>query len=270
MIERQFRVERPWGTATGVDHGAGPTLVLLHPLAQGAELWRPLIDFLESSFRVIALDARGHGRSEWDGRPFSVDDLASDVAEVLLELGVGASAVLGMSMGGCTAMTLAARHPELVTRLVLVDTTSDYGPGKAEAWAERAVRAVQVPRVDQLEFQVDRWFSAEFVESDPDEVARVNAVFCATDSRAHAQACRALGAFEFSGELSNVTAPTLIMVGEDDYAATVAMSLDLHHGIADSCLHVLPQTRHLSMMENRASWALLTSHLGADSTCPEG
>jgi 3-oxoadipate enol-lactonase len=269
MTHRVLELARPWGTLTGVGAGSGPTVVLLHPLAQAAEMWRPIVDELVDDFQVVALDARGHGRSGWDGSPFSVEDMADDVGDLLGQLDLGPSALVGMSMGGCVAMTVAARYPELVSRLVLVDTTADYGPGKSEAWAQRAIRAVEVPRVDQLPFQVDRWFSPSFVESNPDEVARVNAVFCATSSQAHAQACRALGAFEFTAELAHVTAPTMIAVGEDDVAATVAMSEDLQRGIAGSCLHVLPKTRHLSLIENRDSWALLKTHLVADGrTCP--
>jgi 3-oxoadipate enol-lactonase len=97
----------------------------------------------------------------------------------------------------------------------------------------------------------------------------VSAIFCSTSSEAHAEACRALGAFEFTGELSKVTAPTLVMVGDEDYAAPVAMSEVLQRGIADSCLHVLHRTRHLSMSENHDSWSLLASHLTAGGRrCP--
>lgn len=122
-------------------------------------MWRRLIDRLAPHCRVIAPDARGHGASGWDGAPFSVPDLAEDVAALIDHLGAGPARVAGMSMGGCTAIALAVRHPDSVASLVLADTTADYGPAKAVTWAERAEKAVAVPREQQLAFQTDRWFS---------------------------------------------------------------------------------------------------------------
>ena len=65
--EPGMRIETAWGTLAAIDEGTGPLVVLLHPLAQAGEFWRPLIDELSPRFRVLAPDARGHGQSTWDG-----------------------------------------------------------------------------------------------------------------------------------------------------------------------------------------------------------
>lgn len=258
-----MKMVMPWGTLSAVDEGRGPVVVLLHSLAQSAELWRPLIDELSPSFRVIAPDARGHGSSTWDGNPFTVADLAEDVASLIGHLDAGPVSVVGMSMGGCTAIALASRHPELVDRLVLADTTADYGPDKAEAWETRASNASSKPREQQIEFQRDRWFSPAFVDAQPDEVQRVAEIFIKTDSEAHAAACRALGQFDDTDRLAKVVQPTLLLVGEDDYATPPDMAGALHQALPDSRLEILPQTRHLSLIENRRTWSMLRDHLQA-------
>src|SRR3954471_3255406 len=94
--------------------GAGDPVVLLHPLALSGELWEPLAATLSEEFDVLSLDLRGHGASGWDGRPFSIEDLALDVAEVLDALELGAVGMLGMSMGGSVAVTFAGLFPERV------------------------------------------------------------------------------------------------------------------------------------------------------------
>jgi 3-oxoadipate enol-lactonase len=254
------KIDTAWGSLTAVDEGSGPLVVLLHPLAQAGEFWRPLIDELASSFRVIAPDARGHGRSAWDGEPFSVEDMAADVA-VMIEHAGGPAAVVGMSMGGCTSIALAVRRPELVSGLVLADTTADYGPDKGTAWETRARNAVSNPREQQLGFQHDRWFSPAFLESDPEEVARVSEIFLATDSKAHAAASLALGAYDDHRRLAQIHAPTLVLVGEQDYATPLVMAEALHTGIAQSELEALPATRHLSLLQNRAIWPRVVEHL---------
>ena len=256
-----MKVETSWGTISAIDEGDGPAIVLLHPLAQCGEFWRPLIDELSPQFRVLAPDARGHGASNWNGEPFSVLDMASDVAALLSHAGESAAAVLGMSMGGCTAIALSARRPELVSRLVLADTTADYGPDKEKAWAARALTAVEKPREQQLGFQHDRWFSPHFLEAGSAEVARVSELFLATDSEAHAAASRALGGYNDVALLPTIKAPTLVVVGDEDYATPPDMARALEQGIPGAELEILPETRHLSLIQNRAVWPRVIAHL---------
>lgn len=256
-----MRIETSWGSIAAIDEGEGPVVLLLHPLAQAGELWRPAIDRLSKRFRVIAPDARGHGASRWDGEAFTVVDLAEDAATVLQHAGGGPAAVVALSMGGCTAAALASRRPDLVDRLVLADTTADYGPEKEQAWETRARNAVEKPREQQLEFQRDRWFSPWFLESEPAEVKRVCDIFLHTDSRAHAAACRALGGFDDRDRLAMIRARTLVMVGAEDYATPPTMAQVLHEGIAGSRLEVLPETRHLSLLQNREVWDVVEAHI---------
>lgn len=256
-------LRRPWGALHYLDEGAGPLVVLLHPLATACGVWRPLIDELTPHFRVVAPDARGHGASTWDGARFSIPDLADDVAAVVEQLDAGPARVAALSMGGCTAIALAIRHPGLVASLVLADTTADYGPGKGEAWAERAEKAVTVPREKQLAFQQERWFSPRFRERHRDEVDRVSRIFTATDSRAHAAACHAMGDYDDSARLPEIAASTLILVGADDYATPPSMAEALHAGILRSRLRVLPETRHLSLVESPEARELARRHFTA-------
>jgi 3-oxoadipate enol-lactonase len=255
-----MKLDTDWGTLTAIDEGTGPLVVLLHPLAQAGAFWRPLIDELSTQFRVLAPDARGHGDSVWNGEPFSVEDMAADVAQLIEHVG-GPAAVLGMSMGGCAAIALAVRRPELVSGLVLADTTADYGPGKEAAWAERADNAVSKPRDKQLGFQHDRWFSPGFLEAHPDEVDRVSQIFLASDSHAHAAASRALGAYDDHANLDLIDVPTLVLVGDEDYATPPAMAEVLHNGIEGAELEVLSETRHLSLIQNREVWPRVAAHL---------
>ncbi|MEU2200270.1 alpha/beta fold hydrolase [Isoptericola sp. NPDC019482] len=102
---------------------AAPPLVLLHAAGESSASWSPLLDDLAAlGFRVLALDARGHGDSEWRGE-YSYVALWRDVLEVCDVLGVAAATVVGHSMGAATAALLAAAVPERVTRLVLEDAT---------------------------------------------------------------------------------------------------------------------------------------------------
>jgi 3-oxoadipate enol-lactonase len=254
-------LRRPWGTITADETGAGQAVLLLHPLAMSREFWAAAVGALAPRFRVITVDARGHGTSRWDGTPFSVADLADDAAAVCEELAPDGAYVLGMSMGGCVALSLAGHRPDLVRGLVLADTTADYGPDKAASWAARAATAAGKSREEQLAFQVERWFSPAFAASDPGAVQRVCDIFVRTDSRAHAQACRALGDFAGTGFLPWVQCPALVVVGEHDQATPPAMARELADGIPGSELQVIPGARHMALIEASDRWPQLARWL---------
>ena len=96
-----------------ITRGVGKPLVLMHPVGLRAEFWLPVMAELEHSYRLIAIDARGHGESEFDG-PFQLDDLARDAIELVRAIGMGPAIFAGCSMGGMVAQEVVARRPELV------------------------------------------------------------------------------------------------------------------------------------------------------------
>lgn len=243
---------------------SGRPVVLLHPLALSGAVWDPVAEFLGTRHRVLALDARGHGESTWDGAEFTVDDMAADAAAVIEDFGAGPADVIGLSMGGSTALALAAGRPDLVHRLVLADATAWYGPDSAAEWAQRAERAVGLDRVAQLEFQRDRWFADAFRAEHPDEVQRVCDIFVATGSKAHAAACRALGGLDARDRLGDVRAETLVLVGAEDYATPPEMSRELADGIVGARLRVLDRARHLSLLERPDLWPVVAAHFAGD------
>ena len=107
-------------------------LVLLHGGAQNAHTWDTVALALDRP--LVAVDLPGHGHSD-GGITGSLDVArnADDVAEVVRVLAPDATAVVGMSLGGMTALALADRHPELVDRLVLVDVTPGVDGPKAQS-----------------------------------------------------------------------------------------------------------------------------------------
>jgi len=115
--------------------GDGPPVLLLHGLAGDAEEWSQTASWLTARCRVIAADARGHGQSEPLPSDVSRDAVVADAACVIEQLGLGPTIVVGQSLGGLTAMSLAARRPELVRALVVVDASPLGGSEVTEAAA---------------------------------------------------------------------------------------------------------------------------------------
>src|SRR6478735_6060122 len=139
---------REWGRADG------PVAVLLHGLGSDADDWSLVAPGLQR-FRVIALDARGHGESDW-AASYELSDLRDDVLEAMDALGVLAAAMIAHSMGAVVAYLLSATHPDRVRALVLEDMPPPLPadppreipigaePGETCDW--RAVAALQIGR----------------------------------------------------------------------------------------------------------------------------
>jgi pimeloyl-ACP methyl ester carboxylesterase len=107
-----------------------PELVLVHGGAQNAHTWDTVA--LALDLPLVAVDLPGHGHSDWrDDRGYWPVNNANDVAAAIRALAPSADLVVGMSLGGLTSIALAARHPELVPRLMLVDVTPGVDRDKA-------------------------------------------------------------------------------------------------------------------------------------------
>lgn len=112
--------------------GDGPPILLLHGLMGRATTWWPHAGWLTRYGRVLAIDARAHGRSPHRGPSWRTPDFVADAAAVLREHGPGV--VVGHSMGGLHGLGVAAEHPELVTGLVVEDMAVDLRGRTVEAW----------------------------------------------------------------------------------------------------------------------------------------
>lgn len=114
-----------WGTGD-------PRLVLVHGGGQNAHTWDTVA--LALGVDLLAVDLPGHGHSSWSATgEYPLTEMADEVATAISTLAPRASAVVGMSLGGLTSLTLAARHPHLVQHLVLVDITPGVTATKVKA-----------------------------------------------------------------------------------------------------------------------------------------
>jgi pimeloyl-ACP methyl ester carboxylesterase len=108
--------------------GHGPSALLLHGLAGHAREWDDTAHWLRDRFRVVALEQRGHGRSERLPMDVSRAAYVEDVVRLAEWLGTDYALVIGQSLGGHTAFLLAARHPDLVERLVVAEASPEANP----------------------------------------------------------------------------------------------------------------------------------------------
>ncbi len=226
-----------------------PVIALVHSLGMDHSFWRAVSDCVGDRASVVSIDARGHGRSDLGAPPLTAARMALDLRGVLDHQGIERVVVGGASMGGCVALQFALDFPERSAALALIDTTAWYGPTAPADWASRAQKAMAQGLASLTDFQVTRWFSDAYRAREPAAVKHWVDVFLRNDLQGYVQACHMLGAFDARDRLHTLRLPTLVQVGEEDYAAPVAMSQTLHGAIAGSTLDVILGARHLTPLE---------------------
>ncbi|KAB2784179.1 alpha/beta fold hydrolase [Brucella anthropi] len=224
-------------------------VLLLHSLALDGTVWDGVADELDDDAEVIRIDCRGHGASGKPPGPYTVDLLAEDAADILALLGWEEVIVAGCSMGGCVAQAFAANHPKRTAALALIDTTAWYGPTALQDWDERAKKARADGFASMAQFQTTRWFGDAYRDRHPDIVQRYMTTFSGNDIDAYASTCKMMGTLDLRVASSTIKVPTAVIVGEEDYAAPLAMAKALHGLVEDSTLTILANARHLTPIE---------------------
>lgn len=246
-----FTVDGP--TSAGDDPGAGadaPTVVLAGSLGSTLSMWDPQLSVLAPHHRVVRYDIRGHGESPEPGTSCTIDDLADDLLALIDRLDVGTVHLVGLSLGGMTAMRLAGRNRDRIRSLTLLCTSSRLGP--AQAWLDRAatVRARGTGAV--ADAVVGRWFSPAFLTAEPERVAHYRGMIAATPAPGYAACCEAIAAMDLRPDLADITAPTLVIGGVQDPATPPEHLAAIAAGIAGSTLLMVEPAAHLASVEQFA------------------
>lgn len=133
-----------WGTETA------PPLILLHHISSQAHTWDQFAQSMSQQYRVLALDMRGHGDSQWAGEGnYTTEHYASDVATLVDQLNLAQAILLGGSTGGRVALVYAAQHPEKVAALIMEDVGAVRPATISQGFADRV--AAGDPEFDTVE-----------------------------------------------------------------------------------------------------------------------
>ena len=158
---------------------------------------------------------------------------------------------IGLSMGGMIGQTAALKDQNRFLSLSLCDTSSRVPPELRGAWDERIATARAGGMEALLEGTMERWFSAEYMENEPEECDRVRDMIRNTKVSGFSGCCRAIQGLDLTDRISAISVPTQLIVGEDDPGTPVAAHEVMHEKIAGSELVVIPNALHFSNVEQK-------------------
>jgi 3-oxoadipate enol-lactonase len=244
-----------------IKEGTGPPLILLHYLGVDHHFWdfaRPLAQ----NFTLYRYDLPGHGVSPVPQSAYTIADLADQLASLIENHAIKRAHIGGISLGGIVAQDFAARYPERVDRLVLVDTTPRYTDEMRRMWTERACTARSISVEVMVDVLLGIWFSNQALARNDAGVSYVRETLTRCDGEAYALACEALAAADLRAALGSIKARTLLICGDDDIPSFLDAARLLADSIPDTKLEWISGTRHASVLEKPAdAVSLLSSFL---------
>jgi 3-oxoadipate enol-lactonase len=231
--------------------GDGPVVLLAHSIGTTRMLWDGQAAALADAWRVVRYDARGHGGSSAPSGDYSIEQLGRDALAVLDAIGVERAHVVGLSLGGMTAMWLAVHAPERIGRVVLANTAARIGT--SERWVERIAQVRSGGMAAIVDQAISRWFSPAFHAQDPATIAAYRHLLLGCSAVGYAGCCAVLRDADLREAIANIAAQTLIVAGDHDLATTTADADVMRARIPNATLMTLPAA-HLSNVEQPAAF----------------
>jgi len=230
---------------------AAPVLILSNSLGSNFSMWDAQAPTLETEFRVLRYDMRGHGQSSAPPPPYAVSDLALDILALADSLNIARFHFCGLSIGGMIGMAIALQAPQRLGQLVLRNTAVKIGT--PEFWNTR-IQTVQSKGMKEVAGAVTaRWFTPAFQQTSPDKVASAIRILEALDPQGYVGGCTAVRDFDFRESVSLVRTQTLVISGTHDPAATPADGRFLAASI-HGARYIELNTSHLSNIEDPAQF----------------
>ncbi|MBE9553844.1 MAG: 3-oxoadipate enol-lactonase [Proteobacteria bacterium] len=238
-----------------------PVIVFSNSLGTDFRVWDRLVDRFDGRFCMVRYDKRGHGLSEVTPAPYAMDDHVDDLIGLLDHLTLDKVVVCGLSVGGMIAQGLAARQPERMRAMILMDTAARIGT--PDMWNER-MAAIEKGGIEVLADPImERWLSARFRAEKPEETLVWRNMLTRTTQDGYLGTCAAIRDADMTESMGKIAMPVLGIGGSEDGSTPpdlVRGTIDL---IAGGRFELVEGAGHLPCVEDPDKVAsLITDFLG--------
>jgi len=227
------------------------TFVLINSLGTDFRIWDDVAKALQPYGNILRFDKRGHGLSDVVIDTRGLDDYVMDALTLLEKLAIRKCIVIGLSIGGMIAQVMSHKTNGLIERLILCDTR--FKIGTSQFWDER-IDAVNKSGLSSISNSVmQRWFSEDFINSEPYRVAGYRNMLERTPSVGYVRACEAIRDADLSEVAKQIRVPVLCVVGSEDKSTTPEEVKSLSELITGSCYEVIDRSAHIPCVDNPAA-----------------
>lgn len=238
----------------------GRPILFLNSLGTDLRMWECLLPLLPERYRLLRMDTRGHGLSSLPEGPSTLDTLMSDAAALLDHADARDAIIVGISLGGMMAMSLALSRPECVSGLVILNSAARMG--SHDMWQSR-MDAIKRGGLDHIADGVlERWFSEAF-RAGPEATLWRN-LLSRTPEAGYLACCEVLAAADITDAVASIQCPCLVIAGSEDRASPTDVVRATAERIPHADFHVIDGVGHLPPIEAPDATAGLINAFLAD------
>jgi pimeloyl-ACP methyl ester carboxylesterase len=232
------------------DRGTGTPLMLLHGFPLDRRVWTHQLTGLSGRMRVIAPDLRGFGRHS-NATAFTLDDLADDVKGLIDQLGLPKVVLGGLSMGGYVVGAFAAKYPQALKGMLLIDTKAEADTAEGRTGRDKMIALVREQGSAAVaEQMLPKMVAPRALAQDAPVVAELKAMMAACPADTIAFALAAMRERpDRTIDLARAAVPTLVIVGEHDAIISPAVARTMARQIAVAAVCEVPGAGHMSPLE---------------------
>lgn len=251
------------------------TIMFSHGLLLSTHLFEAQVATFKNDYRILNYDHRGQGQSDESDQRIDMDILYHDAATLIEQLNLGPVHFVGLSMGGFVGMRLAARRPDLVRSLTLIATSAETEKAKfkytllntlVKCFGVKAVTKQVMPIMFGKSFLADPIRRAEREHWQTRLASNKKSITRSTDAVIHRDAVL--------DEITKITCPTLILVGDEDVATPLARAQEIAARIPQAELTIIEHAGHSTVIEqpeqcNQAIELFLQKNFPAENSFPQ-
>ena len=201
------------------ESGIGEPLFFIHGLGSDSTDWKEQTELFSTEFRTVAIDLRGHGRSEKTGNKYTIDLFTDDVYKLMSELRIDSAHIVGLSLGGMIAFNLAVKYPEIVKSLTVVNSRPEY---KLKSINQLFGGLYRLLLIQLFGMKVSAAHIAKQIFPKPEQAAiqkRFIEKWLLNDKRAYIKSLLAIAGWSIENDLHKIKCPVLIIASEHDYTS---------------------------------------------------
>lgn len=231
------------------EYGQGEPLLLIHGFPLSAAMWKPQANL--PGIRVITPDMRGFGKSEATEGVAHMGLMADDLESLLTYLNLDQVTIGGMSMGGYVALAFAAKYPERMKGLILIDTRAEEDTPEGKQNRQKMIELAKKEGAKAVAEQMEpRLWTKQSLENRSENVEIMHAVMLTTPVTGIVAAVQGMAERpDMTGYLPMINVPTLVIVGADDQITPPSAAEKMRMLIPHAELVVIPNAAHMANME---------------------
>lgn len=231
----------------------GRVVVFGNSLGTDLRVWEALLPLLPQTLRIVRFDKRGHGLSDATPAPYAMATLVADVEALCAHLGLKDITFVGLSIGGLIGQGLAAKRPDLVKALVLLDTAAKIGT--PEFWSARIEAIAKDGIAPMADGILLRWFTEDYRLNNPEFALWRNGL-TRTTVQGYIGCCAAIAGADFTESTAHLALPMMVLCGDQD-GSTPPDLVKATADLAGAEFHLIKDAGHIPNLEQAPETARL-------------